>query len=320
MYAGVINDKTYGGVFVSSDLGRTWKQQSDGLHGDDVFVLAQSDDGTLLAGSSNGIFRWDGSSWTRAGALTGQPAPPPVPVPTRAKARAHRKKTRTEHLVASTKPQDPTQLRGRVSALAVAGEPGSPQPRRASSAAPIMEVPGLQCSPRMQPKPSRAGDYLTMAADGKRVFIGRREGIVASDDNGATWQPLKFPAGLTTLSSLVLTPDGTLWAGGREGVSWSQDHGSTWTVLKRLPVVAVNSLTWDPSSSRLIVTCDVGTVIYSVDPHDQSWTWWNTGWTVHSVASLHGRLAAASLYSGVVVQPAAETTAKTGEAVQDARQ
>jgi photosystem II stability/assembly factor-like uncharacterized protein len=164
------------------------------------------------------------------------------------------------------------------------------------------------------------GDYLTMAADGKRVFIGRREGIVASDDNGATWQPLKFPAGLTTLSSLVLTPDGTLWAGGREGVSWSQDHGGTWTVLKRLPVVAVNSLTWDPSSSRLIVTCDVGTVIYSVDPHDQSWTWWNTGWTVHSVASLHGRLAAASLYSGVVVQPAAETTAKTGEAVQDARQ
>jgi hypothetical protein len=68
----------------------------------------------------------------------------------------------------------------------------------------------------------------------------------------------------------------------------------------------------------LIVTCGVGTVIYSVDPQDQSWTWWNTGWTVRSVASLNGRLAAASLYSGVVVQPAAEA-AKIVDPVQDAR-
>ena len=321
MYAGVINDKTYGGVFVSNDLGRTWKQQSDGLHGDDVFVLAQGNDGTLLAGSSNGIFRWDGSAWTQAGALANQPDPPPVHVPARVKARTHGKKARAARSAAPAKPQASTQLRGRVSALAVAGETWFAATAQGifrsadhgSTWTPVLTAEAAKAFPG-------AGDYLTMAADGQRVFIGRREGIVASDDNGGTWQPLKFPAGLTTLSSLALTPDGTLWAGGREGVSLSQDHGQTWTAIKRLPVVAVNSLTWDPSSSRLIVTCDVGTVVYSVDPKDQSWTWWNTGWTVHSVASLHGRLAAASLYSGVVVQPAAEITAKTGDAVEDARQ
>ncbi|MGB9029478.1 MAG: transcriptional regulator, partial [Acidobacteriaceae bacterium] len=80
MYAGVINDKSYGGVFVSDDLGRTWKQQSDGLHGGDVFVLAQSDDGTLLAGSSDGIFRWNGSAWVAADALA-TAADPPGPLP-----------------------------------------------------------------------------------------------------------------------------------------------------------------------------------------------------------------------------------------------
>jgi len=321
MYAGVINDKTYGGVFVSNDLGRTWKQQSDGLHGDDVFVLAQGNDGTLLAGSSNGIFRWDGSAWTQAGALANQPDPPPVHVPVRVKARTHGKKARVARSSIPAKPRASTQLRGRVSALAVAGETWFAATAQGifrsadhgSTWTPVLTAEAAKAFPG-------AGDYLTMAADGQRVFIGRREGIVASDDNGGTWQPLKFPAGLTTLSSLALTPDGTLWAGGREGVSLSQDHGQTWTAIKRLPVVAVNSLTWDPSSSRLIVTCDVGTVVYSVDPKDQSWTWWNTGWTVHSVASLHGRLAAASLYSGVVVQPAAEITAKTGDAVEDARQ
>ena len=109
-----------------------------------------------------------------------------------------------------------------------------------------------------------------------------------------------------------------MWAGGREGVFYTQDHGISWTALKRLPVVAVNGLTWDPSGNRLIVTSAEGTLVYAVDPRDHSWSWWNTGWTVHSVASLNGRLAAASLYSGVVLQPAAETT-RAGDAVQDAR-
>jgi photosystem II stability/assembly factor-like uncharacterized protein len=162
------------------------------------------------------------------------------------------------------------------------------------------------------------GDYLTIAANAEDVFIGRRDGVMVSADSGTTWQALKLPPGLTALAALALTPDGALWAGGREGVFYSQDRGSSWQPLNRLPVVAVNSLTWDPSLSRLIVTCDVGTVIYSVDPRDQSWTWWNTGWTVHSVASINGRLAAASLYSGVVVQPAPET-ARAGGGLERAR-
>ncbi len=39
LYAGVLNDKEFGGVFVSRDAGQTWKQNSDGLDGRDVFVL-----------------------------------------------------------------------------------------------------------------------------------------------------------------------------------------------------------------------------------------------------------------------------------------
>jgi photosystem II stability/assembly factor-like uncharacterized protein len=318
MYAGVINDKTYGGVFVSTDLGRTWKQQSDGLRGGDVFVLAQSNDGTLLAGSSNGIFRWDGSSWVHAGALTGQPDPPPAAP--HVKARKRGRKGRSAPPPMAAKPADPVQLKGRVSALAVEGDHWFAATTqgilrstdRGTSWTAVLTTDAAKAF-------TGAGDYLTMAADAKRVFVGRREGIAVSEDGGATWQPLKLPAGLTALGSLALTPDGILWAGGREGVFYSQDRGSSWTVLKRLPVVAVNNLTWDASLKRLIVTCSVGTVIYSVDPHDQSWTWWNTGWTVHSVASLNGRLAAASLYSGVVVQPPADTSAKTGDTVQDAR-
>ncbi len=56
LYAGVLNDKEFGGVFISHDAGQTWKQISDGLDGRDVFVLRQAADNSLIAGTDHGIF------------------------------------------------------------------------------------------------------------------------------------------------------------------------------------------------------------------------------------------------------------------------
>src|SRR6476646_10510067 len=66
LYAGVRNDNDFGGVFVSRDAGQTWKQNSDGLEGRDVFVLRQAADKTLVAGTDHGIFALppNGSRWT----------------------------------------------------------------------------------------------------------------------------------------------------------------------------------------------------------------------------------------------------------------
>ena len=67
--AGVVNDKSYGGVFVSHDGGANWSQQSNGLQGRDVFSLSQSADGVILAGTNAGIFRWDGANWQPDGKI-----------------------------------------------------------------------------------------------------------------------------------------------------------------------------------------------------------------------------------------------------------
>ncbi|HVN93550.1 MAG TPA: hypothetical protein VMT38_07635 [Terracidiphilus sp.] len=56
LYAGVVNDKKYGGVFRSGDGGAHWEQLGSGLDGRDVFALAETGDGQVVAGTSHGIF------------------------------------------------------------------------------------------------------------------------------------------------------------------------------------------------------------------------------------------------------------------------
>jgi photosystem II stability/assembly factor-like uncharacterized protein len=314
LYAGVVNDKVYGGVFSSSDQGRTWKQQSDGLRGRDVFVLAQSGDGTVLAGTSNGIFRLEGTTWVAANTVAGIDPPAPVKKETRPRRRVHKRRVQTPV------PAKPQEIQGRVTALAASGDAWY-----AATGQGVFRSTdrGNQWQRVLAPADAdsffRTDEYLVLAVSGRTILAGRREGLMVSHDGGDTWRGMALPAGLTALATLTLAPDGSLWAGGREGVFYSENGGENWTALRRLPVVAVNNIAWVPSLGRLIVTSGEGTVIYAVDPHDRNWQWWNTGWTVRAVASLDGRLAAASAYSGVVVQPAAEA-ARNGSFVEDARQ
>ena len=68
LYAGVVNDKQFGGVFRSVDAGAHWEQFGAGLDGRDVFALAETKDGAIVAGTSHGIF------------VLGAPADPPATV------------------------------------------------------------------------------------------------------------------------------------------------------------------------------------------------------------------------------------------------
>lgn len=312
MYAGVINGKTYGGVFVTTDFGRTWKQRGEGLKGADVFQLAQSGDGTLVAGTSDGIFRWNGQSWAPADGAESPSGRQPV--------RKTRVSRSSRAAVRDLRRSDPAKIRGRVTALAVSANvwyAATPQGVfRSRNRGDSWEQTSLRSDDGSAF--SGVGDYLAIAASGRTVYAARRQSIMVSQDEGGRWQAVIFPAGLTALESLALTPDGSLWAGGREGVFYSTDGGHSWNAMRRLPLVAINSVSWDPALSRVIVSSWESTLIFAIDPQNQTWKWWNTGWTVRSAASFNGRLVASSLYSGVVAQPQTQLAA-AGGGVEDAR-
>lgn len=323
LYAGVVNGKAYGGVFITTDSGRTWKQASDGLNGLDVFELAQGADGTVLAGTSNGIFRWSSGTWTpgnSVGAVPAVPSPaPPAPAKKHAAAHSGRK---SHHSVAKKveKAADPATLAGGVTALTAAGDTWYAATvqgvYRSSNDGASWDGPILGGS---QPgKFTGVGTYTAIAVSGDTIYASRRDGIMVSTDGGATWEPVIYPAGLTAVVALAAAPDGSVWAGGREGVFHTSDRGHTWGRLQMLPVAGINSLAWDGSMHRILLTSAQSTVIFAIDPADNTWKWWNAGWTVHTVTSMGGRLAAASLFSGVVAQPQPET-ASAGGTIQNAQ-
>lgn len=318
MYAGVINDKIYGGVFVTSDFGRTWKQENAGLNGRDVFLLAQADDGTLLAGTSNGVYRWDGQNWMAIDSVESGAETHVASRRSRSRTSAHSRSLSARRKAEGTAAAE---IQGRVTALSATGDvwyaataQGLFRSRNHGTSWEAT-VPAAQTG-----TPSAlSGSYTAVAVFGKAVFVGRSRSLAVSQDGGQSWQAVAFPGGLTDLDSLALTPDGSLWAGGREGVFYSTDQGHSWNALRRLPLVAINNVVWDAALNRILVTSWQGTLIFAVDPHDQTWKWWNTGWTVRAAASLQGRLAAASLFSGVVAQPQMESAAAGGGGVQDGR-
>jgi photosystem II stability/assembly factor-like uncharacterized protein len=64
------HDKEYGGVFLSED-GQHWRALTDGLNGADVISLIVGPDGTLLAGATDGLYRFltDKGIWQGFGRL-----------------------------------------------------------------------------------------------------------------------------------------------------------------------------------------------------------------------------------------------------------
>ena len=291
MYAGVVNDKSYGGVFVTDDGGKTWLQRSNGLEGGDVFNLAQSDDGTIFAGTSHGIFRWGGSSWQQDGTVVNE---------TEKKVTVyHRGRKVTETRSETSKP---VIIESQVNDLSVNG----PVWFAATDDGVYRSV--TQGATWTGPVLTEA-KYRFVDAHGAIVFAARRNDLRLSQDSGMTWSAISLPEKLTSVRALTTSPNGTLWVGGREGAFFSDDKGSTWHALSQLPITEISNIDYDEALKRVVITSSSSTLVFAIDPTEKGWKWWDAGWNVRMVRSMAGRLVGASLYDGVIVEPKDSETA-----------
>jgi photosystem II stability/assembly factor-like uncharacterized protein len=293
LFAGVVNDKSYGGVFVSADRGAAWEHIGEGLDGRDVYALAQTREGTVLAGTNHGIFALDPKDDAAPSSMW-QPRNTIANTIVKTAAETHYgKRVNVEKQV-----QAPViELESRVNALDVSGDAWL-----AATSYGLLtsrdQGASWQGGPVMGP-----GEYTSVAAHGATMAAARADGVVLSSDGGLTWWPMAIPTMLTRIHRVVFSADGTLWLGAREGVYFTRDKGKTWLWIERLPFRDVDDLYYDAALGRVLASSRSNDQVYAIDPKTLTWKWWQTGYPIGLIRVAGGRLVAASLDDGVLLEP-----------------
>ena len=313
LFAGVANDKSYGGVFASSDGGTSWEHVGAGLNERDVFTLAQASDGTVLAGTNRGIFALNaahgvasfaGASWQPRNTIQNSVGKKVTETTkdTRVTETVNGKKVtkivKGKKVTIERQEKDkPRELEGRVYALDLSGDTWL-----ASTSGGLLTSKNHGASWQGS-LVMGSSEYITAAAHGSTMAAARRDGVVVSTNAGQTWSAVQLPAGLTRIYRATFSADGTLWLGAREGVYFTRDEGKTWEWFERLPFRNVHDLYYDAQHDKLLASSRNSDFIYVIDPGSLTWKWRVIGgYRILLLRPAGNRMLAASLYDGVVVE------------------
>jgi photosystem II stability/assembly factor-like uncharacterized protein len=314
LYAGVVNDKNFGGVFRSGDGGAHWEHLNAGLDGRDVFALDETKDGTVVAGTSHGIFALGAANSGDPPAASGDSLPataagaePPASATATWQPRNTIAntvvKTVTEthyrtHVNVEKQVKAPViELESLVHALDVSGDVWI-------AATSYGLLTSRDQGATWQGGPVMGGgEYLSVTVDGDNMAAARGDSVVASKDAGQTWWPMGLPTMLTRIHSVVFAPDGALWLGAREGVYFTRDMGKTWMWIQRLPFRDVDDLSYDAAMKKMLASSRSSDQVFAIDPKTLSWDWWQAGYQIALIRGAGNRLLAASLDDGVLAGP-----------------
>ena len=261
LYAGVVNDKEYGGLFVSHDAGEHWVQMNDGLAGHDIFSLRQTEESTLLAGTNRGVFAWGQTdqAWRPINRLAHEPAAAGGTLLSMAPARGKKQ---------SKPPADDSlachELNGRVADLEVAPEAWF----AATSEGLFSSVDGGQNWHGGAILGQR--DFIAVHTAGEIVIAITPIVLVISRDGGRHWYAPNLTDNIAPLVGVAFGPEGSIWLASRGGAYGSSDGGETWEhAIHGIDSLDATFLTFDSGNRRLLAT----TVTGAFESPDLGRTW-----------------------------------------------
>ena len=298
LYVGVLNDKRFGGVFVSRDGGHAWNQLNAGLNDNDVFSLAMSPGGVLLAGTNHGFYRLSGAQWESADDRVRE-----IPHKIRHVSKKH-------HVTYTTMAVDVPdgKIEGAVHSVAFAD--GKWYAATANGLYSSSGSTFLWYAAALQPEHSdnsrtsfwvkqSAIPFYDVAARGNTVLASGLAVLYLSQDQAKTLQSLPLPTNWHRVRYVAVDANGNLWVGGRLGVAFSNNQGQSWQFVD-VPINNISGLQYDPQLKRIVATSYDSDVVFGIDSTGKHWSYWNPGWRTHIVDSSNGRLVAATLLHGVV--------------------
>jgi photosystem II stability/assembly factor-like uncharacterized protein len=293
LYAGVLNDKEFGGVFVSRDAGQTWKQNSDGLDGRDVFVLRQTADGALVAATDHGILALppNGSRWISRELPQARPQIAMI--------------RKTSARVAAT-----NELAPRVTVLELGADKWF-----AATAAALFVSSDSGATWRAESLPG-IGVPVSISVAGKVVAIAGRNAVAVSVSGGESWLPTKTLDADFSINSVAVDNGGDVWLAARTGLFRSTDAGDSWKKVSSLRLADIQTIHFDEENHRVLVTSGLSINIFESADNGRNWNAITTGWRIRNLRVARGRLLGTTTFDGIVMQPevtaAAESVSGTG--------
>ena len=276
LYAGVMNDREFGGMFVSKDAGWHWIQKSEGLEGSDVFVLKQLHDGRILAGTNHGLYVLppDGSEWNRLSDVQDEAQP---------------------------NPQAPWGKETLSSAVKINDIEVTPNRWLAATAS------GLYFSfdeGKSWSRDNVIGSQYVVSARVQRnmIVVATTRMVMVSVGHVGKWRSSRLPSHVSRIRNLAITPDDQIIVATYQGAFRGPKFGTRW---QRMPIGhGVNYVVYDDYNQRLLAVGSQSTAILESKDGGQSWhRASDTGYQLRQLSLVHGRVIAATLFDGVVLQP-----------------
>jgi photosystem II stability/assembly factor-like uncharacterized protein len=307
IYAGLLNDKEFGGVFKSTDAGQNWKQISEGLEGRDIFALQRLPGGSLLAGTDRGIFllKSGESRWVPANTLIEEKSLPdpvkPDPVkPGPVKADLVRTNPATKAAVVAK--VFTRELTARINALEIADQ-------TAFAATSIGLLASSDAGQSWHKQDLPALKYVSSLAVADRMVVAANRNVIAVSVNaGESWLTPKPLDPDFIINSVSIDGKGNIWLAAREGIFRSSDVGDTWKRITSLRLSNVMSVQFDERNQRILATGAASMNVFESTDNGRNWTPINAGWLVRNVRPIGDRLLAITPFDGIVIQPEPSTS------------
>ncbi len=304
MYAGVINDKEFGGIFLSRDGGASWSQINRGILGHDIFAMAQADDGTVVAGTAHGIFRWDHktSAWEPINTIVREEPLPPL----RHTAKSRKSKTPDKPRFKLVK----SELNARVARLEF-----TPLKWYAVTAAGLFTSTDKGRQWMGGPVLGHV-NFVNLAVSGQTLLVCTPKSLLVSSDGGLNWSEAALPSYVTALYAPAVAPD-AIWLATREGAIRSNDNGKTWEhVLAGLPARHLMDIRYDEQGKRLLATAIGFEDLFESTDGGNHWSAVKTGYALRHLVVARGRLLATTSFDGVVAERAEQSASSVAASTQ----
>lgn len=281
IYAGLLSDKEFGGVFVSRDAGQTWKQTSEGLDGRDVFVLRQASDKALVAGTDHGVFELKPNTvqWISRSTFA---AKKQEAVSTRRKPAASASLNEMNTRISTLELTDKQWFAATANALFVSKDSGETWRKES--------LPGIS-------------GPVSIGVAGKVVAVAGRNVVAVSVNGGESWLPSRPLEADFVINSVAVDNTGDIWLAARSGLYRSTDAGDSWKRNTALRLANILTVQFDEENHRIVVVSGVSTNIFESADNGRSWNAINPGWRLRNVQLAHGRLVGTTAFDGVVIQP-----------------